>query len=69
MSLITLGIEIERVDSGEVLALISLPCVNTIIVGIERQCAKLTKLDDGLYLRAISTTEVIVAVNHVIIVG
>ena len=35
MSLITLGIEIERVDSGEVLALISLPCVNTIIVGIE----------------------------------
>ena len=69
MSLVTLSIEIQRIDSGKILSLISLPSEDTIVVSIKGQSAILAKLDDGVNLSTISATKVVITVDDIVIVG
>ena len=68
MSPVTLGIQIEWVDSGKVLALISFPSEYAIVIRIEHKCSVFAKLNDCINLGTVTATKVIVAVYHVVIV-
>ena len=69
ISLVALGIEIERIGRCQILSLISLPGEDAIIVGTYLEGSYLAELHETDSLHAITATHVVVAVYHIIIIG
>ena len=69
VSLVALGVEIQRVGGSKVLALVAFPGEDAVVVGSYLETRHLAELHQADGLHAVAAAHIVVAVYHIIIIG